>query len=154
MERTLITSGTSAFSQRVAKLFPEEDLFFGDSRPIPAPFIKSGRYIPIPSPEKASFVHEILKVCLDHSITKLLPLNEEELMPLAKNNALFEEYGITILVPKVVVLDNIPRLINPTRANCVEIIIKQSVYDKSGISGVFKVGDQGELILCCLNKPE
>lgn len=150
MERILITSGISAFSQRVAKLFPEEDLFFADSSPIPAPFIKSGRYISIPSPEKASFVHEILKACLDLSINKLLPLKETELMPLAKNSALFEEYGIVILVPGFESLNNIPKLINPTRTNCNELIVKQSVYDKSGIYGVFKKGDQGELTLCCL----
>ena len=150
MERILITSGNSAFSQRVAKLFPEMDLFFADSKPIPTPFVKSGKYISIPSPEKASFVHEVLKVCLDLSIDKLLPLNDSELMPLAKSSALFEEYGIMILVPEVERLKNIPKIINPTRATCPELIVKHPTLNDQGISGVFKTGTEGELILCCL----
>lgn len=151
MERVLITSGISAFSQRVAKLFPGEELFFADSNPIPAPFIKSEKYIPIPSPEKASFVHEVLKVCLDLSITKLLPLKEDELMPLAKSSALFEEYGISILVPSVESLKTISKIINPTRVNCAEIMVKQhAMHNEQSISGIFKKGDEGEIILCCL----
>lgn len=148
MERILITSGISAFSQRVAKLFSDEDLLFADSSPIPAPFINSGKYISIPLPEKASFVHEVLKVCLDHSITKLLPLKEAELMPLAKSSALFEEYGILILVPRVESLNTISKIINPTRVNCPEIKVKQqAMHNGQNISGVFK---KEEIILCCL----
>lgn len=148
MTRTLITSGTSAFSQRVAKLFLDENLLFADSSPIPAPFINSGKYIPIPLPDKASFVHEVLKVCLDHSITKLLPLKEGELMPLAESSALFAEYGILILVPSVESLNTISKIINPTRINCPEITIKQQVmHNGQKINGVFK---KNEIALCCL----
>lgn len=151
MERVLITSGISAFSQRVAKLFPDGELFFADSSPIPAPFIKSGKHIPIPSPEKATFIHEVLKICLDLSITKLLPLKEGELMPLAKSIALFEEYGVSILVPSVESLNTISKVINPTRVNCPEIIVKQqAMHNEQNISGIFKKWDEGEIILCCL----
>lgn len=150
MNNILITSGISAFTQRVAELFPENNIFFADSNPIPSVLLSSGKYLTIPSPEKASFIHEVLKLCLDLSILKLLPLSYEELMPLAKNRLLFEEYGISILVPDLESLENIPKLANPTRANCPEIILREPLSDERGVFGVFKDDEKGELTLCCL----
>ena len=150
MNNILITSGTSAFTQRVAELFPKSNIIFADSKPIPSLFLTNGKYIVIPSPQKASFVHEMLALCLDLSIHKLLPLNEEELIPLAKNRLLFEEYEITVLVPDVESLKNIPKLINPTRADCPKIILREPKAYEKGVFGVFKAVENEELTLCCL----
>lgn len=150
MNTILITSGVSAFTQRVAELFPENTVFLGDSNPIPSVFLSSWKYIAIPSPIKASFVHELLKLCLDLSIRKLLPLSEDELIPLAKNKLLFQEYGISVLVPDLGSLENIPKLINPTRANCPKIVLIEPVSDEQGDFGVFKDDEKEQLTLCCL----
>jgi hypothetical protein len=150
MNNILITSGTSAFTQRVAELFPKSNIIFADSKPIPSVFLANGKYIAIPSSQKASFVHEMLAICLDLSIHKLLPLNDGELIPLAKNKILFEEYGITVLVPDLESLERLPKLINPTRADCPKIILREPMAGEQGVFGVFKVLENEELTLCCL----
>jgi hypothetical protein len=150
MNNILITSGMSAFAQRAAELFPESNIFFADSNPIPSVFLNSQKYRAIPSPEKASFIHELLKLCLDLSILKLLPLSDEELIPLAKNRLLFEEYGILILVPDLEYLETIPKLLNPTRTNCPKITLKELPFEKQGVFGVFKDDGKERLTLCCL----
>ena len=146
----LITSGISAFAQRAAELFPENNIFFADSNPIPSVFLGTRKYLAIPSSEKASFIHELLKLCLDLSITKLLPLGCEELKPLAKNRLLFEEYGISVLVPDSENLETIPMLINPTRANCSEIVLKEFPLEKQGVFRVVLDNEKELLTLCCL----
>jgi hypothetical protein len=151
MENVLITSGISAFTQRVSKLFTGRNLFFADSNPIPTPFLNTGKYVAIPSPEKSSYVHEVLKVCLDLAINKVLPLRKGEHLPLAKSKVLFEEYGIVILLPDLENLERISKLINPTHSNCPKIILKEQVLNDSDSLGVFAVNEDKEWALCCVD---
>lgn len=151
MENVLITSGISAFTQRVAKLFAEKNVVFADSKPIPTPFLNTGKYVAIPSPDKSSYVHEVLKVCLDLSINKVLPLGKDEHLPLAKSRVLFEEYGIVILLPDLENLESIPKFINPSRSNCSEIILREQVPEDFGFFGVFAANEDREWSLCCVD---
>lgn len=146
----LITSGISAFAQRAAELFPESNIFFADSNPIPSVFLGARKFFAIPSSEKTSFIHELLKLCLDLSIAKLLPLDYEELKPLAENRLLFEEYGISILVPDPENLNTIAMLVNPTRANCPKIALKEFPKEKQGVFQVVLDNEKELLKLCCL----
>ncbi|HLT42007.1 MAG TPA: hypothetical protein VKZ95_04820 [Sphingobacteriaceae bacterium] len=152
MENVLITSGISAFAQRVAKLFAEKNLVFADSKPIPTPFINTGKYVAIPSPDKSSYVHEVLKVCLDLSINKVVPLGKDEYLPLARSKVLFEEYGIVVLLPDLENLADIPKLINPTRVNSPKIVLKERVPEDLGVFGIYSANDDREWSLCFVNE--
>lgn len=147
MENILITSGLTSFAQRVAKLFPEENVFFADANSIPDFFLQKGKYATIPSSDTASFLHEVLKTCLDLSIDKLVPLGESELIALAKSRALFEEYGIILLIPSLERLENISKLIDPTPINSAEIKLGGPNPEDYG---VFTIDNEGHFALCCI----
>lgn len=156
MEKILLTGGMSAFSQRVAKLFPDDKLVFADSHPIPSPFLQSGKYAAIPPPSKASFAHEILKLCLDHDITMVVLLRKEELIPMAESKLLFAEYGIIVFLPTIDVLQKTMVAINPTSRDCPHIVAvheKRKILlgdDYHELLGIYSLHGEEQPKLCCL----
>lgn len=150
MNNVLITAGTSALSQRVAKLVVDGQLFFADSQPIPTLFLQTGKYKSIPAADKSSYVHEVLKVCLDLGIDTLIPLGKDELAPLANSKLLFEEYGIALLLPTVDRLNEVPKLMNPSRAAYPELFICEGSHDNLPLKGVFAKDESGASFLCCV----
>lgn len=147
MKNILITSGVSALSQRVAKLLPECHLFFADANSVS--FLKGEKYRAIPSSDKSAYVHEVLKVCLDLSIDILIPLGVKELMPLAKSKVLFEEYGITLLLPEVEELTHMQTIVNPNRLDYPEVKVHLDTCVESKMKGVFALKPDGQWGLCC-----
>lgn len=148
MERVLITSGLSAFAQRVAKLCPDDSILFADSHAIPLPLLNSGKFNILPSVEDNSYVHKTLSLCIDLSIEVFIPLKEEEQIIFAKNKTLFKEYGILIAVPNSENLQNYSKHRNPTQLNCPEIIIRKSREDDRQKLGLYRKDNQEELLLC------
>lgn len=150
MINVLITSGTSAFSQRVAKMLPNCRHFFADSSAIPAPLLNTGKYKSIPNAEKNTYVHEVLKVCLDLAIDMLIPLGKDEILPLANSEMLFTEYGVTLLLPPVELLEDFSIVVNPSRSDYPEVFINAKDDQHYPSKGVFVMDETKGLLLCCV----
>lgn len=98
MKKTIIiTEGTSAKAQEQTRKYPDAEIIFADSRPVPALLIKMGKYIQLPAPEASTFIHELLKSCLDHNATALVLLSEEERRTVEPQKMLFEEFNIQLI---------------------------------------------------------
>lgn len=95
----MITQGISPYAQRItSRYFSQWPLVFASSVAVPQPLLEAGNHVQIPSADHSSFVHELLKACLDHQVSYLLPLGQEEALALRGAKILFEEYGIEVLV--------------------------------------------------------
>jgi len=97
MNKTIIiTAGTSAQSQALAKSYPNDHIVFADSLPVPKPLLDSGRFVQLPAITAHHFIHELLKVCLDQDASLLVIQSEAEVAIIAPQKLLFEEYNIEI----------------------------------------------------------
>lgn len=156
----LITQGIRPFAQRVAReLLPlETTITFGSADEMPDVLINTGNYLRIAQPKTAAFVHEMLKICLDHAVDALIPLGRSELLPLAEARQLFAEYGIAIWLPSITDLTELVIIENPPRRlpllalhEGIPAITKASGPRYGSLSGVFSISDEGdELALCCI----
>lgn len=106
MNNILITAGTTSLAFKVKNLIANDfNVSLGTAEEIPSIFEKN--YIKLPKESSNSFINETLKTSLDNSINYLLPLTISEALILSQNISLFEEYGITILIPPFNVLNSI-----------------------------------------------
>ena len=98
MSRTIIiTAGTSAKSQGLAKSYPNDHVIFADSSPVPKPLLASGKFIQLPAVSTPHFIHELLKACLDQNASLLVLQSEAEVAVITPQKLLFEEYNIEIV---------------------------------------------------------
>lgn len=159
MKNILITSGTHAFAQRVARTLPPADsVVFGDSNALPEIMIKGGKYFNLPKPVSTSFSHELLSLALDNDFGVIVPLKLSEIKQLAACRDLFEEYGIQVAVPSINTLDEISFVVNPAKDFLPAVFLNgkplsqttdETISDK--YSGVCLVSDSGEeVLLCCI----
>jgi hypothetical protein len=93
----LITAGLSSEAYRLHRLLNVSDAIFADETPLPA--IPGIRNIILPAYNSASFVHEVLKACLDHGITRIYPLKPGEVIELSHARALFSEFNVALVIP-------------------------------------------------------
>lgn len=93
----LITAGLSPEAYRLQRVLEFPDIVFSDE--IPVPHIPGTRSIVLPEHSSASFVHELLKACLDFGISRVYPLNLGEVLELSKARTLFSEYSIILMIP-------------------------------------------------------
>jgi len=93
----IITQGTSAAAQKRAKDYPIDQVFFADSVPVPKPLLNSGKFIQLPPVSAPTFIHELLKACLDKNASILLLLSEYEIELVLPEKFLFEEYNIEVI---------------------------------------------------------
>ncbi|MFI5158928.1 MAG: hypothetical protein ACHQF4_08675 [Sphingobacteriales bacterium] len=92
----LITSANSAAAYQLKNKLNIGEVILGDYEELPALMVKSGKMILLPSPESASYNHQMLTLCLDKGIETVYPLREEEAILLKEAEQLFKEYGIII----------------------------------------------------------
>lgn len=91
----LITAAADSAAHKLARMLNQPEVIFADQQSLP---VFPGKvFVKIPSPESATFTHEILKFCLDYKVTEIYPLKSEELRELSIASQLFEEYGIRII---------------------------------------------------------
>ncbi|MGB4774223.1 MAG: hypothetical protein WBP45_03550 [Daejeonella sp.] len=95
----LITAACHAEAYQIERLLQAEDVVFADHQNLPA--FSSHKFIKISKGNSQSFAHEILTLCLDHQITQIFPLYKDEISTLSESKLLFEEFGISIIVPSV-----------------------------------------------------
>jgi len=93
----LITAGLSPQAYRLQRILHVSDVVFADNSQLPG--IPGISTLVIPTHDSASFVHEMLKACLDHKITKVYPLKLDEVMQLSRARALFSEYEVMLMIP-------------------------------------------------------
>lgn len=152
MDNILITLGTRPFAQRVGKLLTSRyGVVYASSESFPDILLKQ-HYHRIPTGTDPTFVHEVLKLCLDKGYHMILPLSKIELQPLHEARVLLAEYGITVLLPHN--LEDCFILENP--AGPVRILKsgKDMLTDEScadtDFSGVGMLSDSGEEPILCL----
>ena len=95
----LITAATNSAAFQLARILNTEDIFFASDMDIPV--LTGKRFLKIPSTASLSFVHEVLKVCLDHQILEVYPLLHDEIVELSNSRQLFEEFKIKLIIPSV-----------------------------------------------------
>lgn len=100
----LITAGLSPEAYRLQRILDIKDVVFADVSTIPK--IPDSRNIVLPPHTSFSFVHEMLKSCLDLGITRVYPLNLGEVIELSKARTLFSEYDIFLIIPSECWLQN------------------------------------------------
>ena len=93
----LITAGLSPEAYRLQRILDIKDVVFSDETALPQ--IPNSLSIVLPPHTSSSFVHEMLKSCLDLGITRVYPLNLGEVMELTKARTLFSEYDIFLIIP-------------------------------------------------------
>lgn len=159
-KRILITFGTRALGQRVAKLLQAKfDVFFASADEIPNVLLSSGKYIKIPAGLSPTYAHELLKISLDNQIDYILPLGSFEFEPLSESKILFEEYDIQLFVPNKDVLENYMLIENPSKDLPIllilngEVLLGDLAIHTDSRDGLFVVSDAGEdLALCAVSK--
>lgn len=93
----LITAGLYPEAYRLQRIINLEDVFFADETELPyIPGIKS---FVLPHYHSISFIHEILKTCLDNDIYMIYPLKMGEIVELSGARLLFTEYNIKVMIP-------------------------------------------------------
>ncbi len=95
MSRILLTGAATAAAFSVKSRATNLDLILGDYEPLP-PIIN---LLTLPSPKAASYVHQLLNLCLSNDITTLYPIRRAEHEALLNAVSLFNEYGILLAIP-------------------------------------------------------
>lgn len=154
MSRILITYGTRPLAQRIGHLLSDKyEIVYGSSEDFPE-ILKQTNYRAIPMANKVTFAHELLKLCLDEGIDKLLPLGKSELQPLMESRVLLAEYGIKLLVPDdmtdCLILENPSKSFNLQVFNSGEDVISKEQLEDKRFSGVGVLSDSGEGVVLCL----
>lgn len=152
METILITYGTRPFAQRVGRMLSSHyQLVYASSEPFPE-ILQKQHYHRIPTGSNPTFAHEVLKLCLDKGCHKLLPLGKIELQLLQEARILFEEYGITVLMPDDVTscffVEDPSEEVRVVQAG--KDVLTDAVVCESHFSGAGILSDSGEDPLLCL----
>lgn len=95
----LITAATNSAAFQLARILNTEDICFGSDMDIPV--LAGKRFLKIPSSNSSSFIHEVLKICLDHQIVEIYPLLPDEIVEFSKSRQLFEEFEIKLIIPSI-----------------------------------------------------
>lgn len=138
----LITQGITPFAQRIAtRFFPQWKVVFASSAEVPQLLLDTGRHFLIPTSEHSSFIHEMLKMCLDHQVDHILPLDRGEAIRLSGAKVLFSEYGIDVLASDPEIMEEWPVMVQPPRGLDLVIVSKGDVLvPTSGMEGAIWPG--------------
>lgn len=93
----LISCGLSPEAYRLQRILNTEDVVFADESELP--FFSNRLSLVLPAYTFSSFVHEMLKSCLDYQISHIYPLKWGEILELSKARELFSEFGVILMIP-------------------------------------------------------
>ena len=152
MKTILITYGTRPFAQRLGRMLSSHyHLAYASSEPFPE-ILQKQHYHRIPTGSNPTFAHEVLKLCLDKGCQMLLPLGKIELEPLQEARVLFEEYGISVLMPEDVTscffVEDPSGDVRILQAG--KDVLTDKVVCESHFSGAGILSDSGEDPILCL----
>ena len=92
----LITAASTAKAYQLKNQIGALHTLLGDFADLPEIMLKTGKMIILPNPQKETYPHEMLALCLDYNVDTVYLLHEEEMNVLAPARQLFDEYGITL----------------------------------------------------------
>ncbi|MEJ7695035.1 hypothetical protein [Daejeonella sp.] len=152
----LITAGLSPEAYRLKRILAIDEVVFADQSPLPQ--IPGSRSLVIPPYTSSSFVHEVLKGCLDLGITKIYPLQAGEVTELSKARSLFLEYNVKLIIPSEEWLKNHEPLVKGS-AEDITVLEEGTTVAAEGVSdtislnnetGVFSGATNGQNTEYCL----
>ena len=79
----LITAATNSAAFQLARILNTEDICFASDTDIPV--FSGKRFLKFPSTDSSSFIHEVLKICLDNQIVEIYPLLPDEIVEFSKS---------------------------------------------------------------------
>lgn len=94
----LITAANSAEAYKLKATLKNADILLGDYEPLPELMVNTGRMIRLPDPATASYLHQMLKLCLDKGINTIYARRQQERLLLAEGEQLFNEYNIRLIL--------------------------------------------------------
>mgnify|MGYP003296302268 CR=1 FL=1 len=97
----LITAASHAEAYKLERILQLPEVIFADYQELPHLASSGRKFIKIPAGNSASYAHEILDLALNRGIDRIFPLYADEILPLAESRQLFQEYGISVIVPSV-----------------------------------------------------
>ncbi len=95
--KILITGASSVAAHRLKSKLNNHEVILGDYVELPAFMIEGGSMLKLPNPNSESYPHQMLTLCLDTDINKVIALGDDEYNLLNNAAQLFSEYGIEIL---------------------------------------------------------
>ncbi|MGN0002361.1 MAG: hypothetical protein ACI35V_02900 [Sphingobacterium composti] len=124
MNKIIITSATHSLGLRVVKLLENKfEVVQATSDELPA--FMQDKYAKIPKGMNPTFAHEMLKLALDTNVQYILPLQLAEIESLSESLLLFEEYGIQVICPTKVQLEELEILPNPAKELPLSVLINK-----------------------------
>jgi carbamoyl-phosphate synthase large subunit len=90
---------TKLFQQTLRNVYPAAKVYTTDINPQLAPAgIISDRCFKVPKVIAPDYVNELIKICIENSISIIVPTIDTELLVLSENKSLFQKEGIESLV--------------------------------------------------------
>lgn len=127
----LITAASSATAYKLEKQISGADkIVLADDVDLPQILLKGKNFIKIPSGASSAFSHQLLSICLDLEIDKVYPLKRAEILALAEVKQLFEEYGITLMIPD---LPEIQTLLGDLKSGEIVLNENEDAYSGRGV---------------------
>jgi hypothetical protein len=153
--KILITGGNSAVAIKIHKAFKGEEVLLADYGEVPQISSPNYQLASLGAKNLDITAHTLLSFCLDNAVDILLPLYHFEFEAVAKAKTLFEEFGITILLPEVDQLGDY--LLKPSKTDFVVLNNGTLVYknfDKDiridmlekSLSGAFYIQEVDDLL--------
>lgn len=99
--KILITGGNSATAFKLLKVLPQHQIILADYGDIPSLASQHYQMISLGLKNEDTIAHTLLNNCLDHNVDAILPLHHFELDAVAKADVLFNEFGISVLLPLI-----------------------------------------------------
>lgn len=120
----LITAAAFSAAFRLERVLDTPDVYFADQSSLPA--IPGKKFLKIPDASSNSFTHEVLKICLDHHINEIYPLKGDEMTELSRSRQLFEEFGISLVVPSEQWIEN-KLIVSSSRSSDLIVLVNGSL---------------------------
>ncbi|MGF1926133.1 MAG: hypothetical protein ACQUHE_18315 [Bacteroidia bacterium] len=99
--KILITGGKSALALRLLKAFTQDQVVFADYGEMPSFSSSTYSFISLGEKNVDTIAHTLLNHCLNVAVDFFLPLHSFEIIPVAKAEVLFREFGIELLLPSL-----------------------------------------------------
>jgi hypothetical protein len=150
--KVLITAATTAKAYKLQRLLDQGQTYvYADQESLPGFMAGGKQFVRISSGDSPSFVHELLKVCLDLQIDVVCPLRKNEILSLSEARQLFLEYNIKLIVPSKELIN---RSVSPKiKDGSIVVISDRKIIAKQGEilhvpeeidSGVFLIDSSNE----------
>ena len=97
--KILITAGKSALALKMLRAFGQHEVILADYGEMPNFSSASYTFISLGVKNEDTIAHTLLNNCLDQGIDMILPLQQFEIMQMAKAQILFGEFNIEVLLP-------------------------------------------------------